>query len=123
MKFRQVAQRIENLDRAVAFYNELLDLEPIAVFNPPGFAFYNLDGVRLFLDINAPASLIYLHVDDVSTKVEELRAAGVKVLNEPHVVFPDKDGLFDVPGDEWLAFVEDSEGNQLGLMSRKPTST
>ena len=123
MKFRQVAQRIENLDRAVAFYNELLDFEPIAVFNPPGFAFYNLDGVRLFLDINAPASLIYLHVDDVSTKVEELRAAGVKVLNEPHVVFPDKDGLFDVPGDEWLAFVEDSEGNQLGLMSRKPTST
>ena len=77
MKFRQVAQRIENLDRAVAFYNELLGLEPIAVFNPPGFAFYNLDGVRLFLDINAPASLIYLHVDDVSTKVEELRAAGV----------------------------------------------
>ena len=119
MKFRQVAQRIENLDRAIAFYNQILNLEPIAVFNPPGFAFYNLDGVRLFLDINAPTSLIYLQVDDVETKVAELRAIGIKVLNEPHVVFPDEGGIFDTPGDEWLAFVEDSEGNQLGLMSRK----
>lgn len=121
MKFRQVAQRIENLDRAIAFYNQILNLEPIAVFNPPGFAFYNLDGVRLFLDINAPTSLIYLQVDDVETKVAELRAIGIKVLNEPHVVFPDEGGIFDTPGDEWLAFVEDSEGNQLGLMSRKPS--
>ena len=123
MKFRQVAQRIENLDRAVAFYNRILGFEPIAVFNPPGFAFYDMDGVRLFLDVNAPAALIYLEVEDVTAKVEELRADGIKVLNEPHVVFPDEGGLFDVPGDEWLAFVEDSEGNQLGLMSRKPSAS
>jgi len=123
MKFRQVAQRIENLDRAVAFYNRILGFEPIAVFNPPGFAFYDMDGVRLFLDVNAPAALIYLEVEDVTAKVEELRADGIKVLNEPHVVFPDDGGIFDVPGDEWLAFVEDSEGNQLGLMSRKPSAS
>ena len=123
MKFRQVAQRIENLDRAVAFYNRILGFEPIAVFNPPGFAFYDMDGVRLFLDVNAPAALIYLEVEDVTAKVEELRADGIMVLNEPHVVFPDDGGIFDVPGDEWLAFVEDSEGNQLGLMSRKPSAS
>jgi methylmalonyl-CoA/ethylmalonyl-CoA epimerase len=123
MKFRQVAQRIENLDRAVAFYNRVLGFEPMAVFNPPGFAFYDMDGVRLFLDINAPAALIYLEVEDVTATIEELRAEGIKVLNEPHVVFPDEGGIFDVPGDEWLAFVEDSEGNQLGLMSRKPSAS
>ena len=123
MKFRQVAQRIENLDRAVAFYNRILGFEPIAVFNPPGFAFYDMDGVRLFLDVNAPAALIYLEVEDVTATIEELRADGIKVLNEPHVVFPDDGGIFDVPGDEWLAFVEDSEGNQLGLMSRKPSAS
>jgi methylmalonyl-CoA/ethylmalonyl-CoA epimerase len=123
MKFRQVAQRIENLDRAVAFYNRVLGFEPMAVFNPPGFAFYDMDGVRLFLDINAPAALIYLEVEDVTATIEELRAEGIKVLNEPHVVFPDESGIFDVPGDEWLAFVEDSEGNQLGLMSRKPSAS
>jgi methylmalonyl-CoA/ethylmalonyl-CoA epimerase len=123
MKFRQVAQRIENLDRAVAFYNRVLGFEPMAVFNPPGFAFYDMDGVRLFLDINAPAALIYLEVEDVTATIEELRAEGIKVLNEPHVVFPDESGIFDVPGDEWLAFVEDSEGNHLGLMSRKPSAS
>jgi methylmalonyl-CoA/ethylmalonyl-CoA epimerase len=123
MKFRQVAQRIENLDRAVAFYNRILGFEPMAVFNPPGFAFYDMDGVRLFLDVNAPAALIYLEVEDVTATIEELRADGIKVLNEPHVVFPDDGGIFDVPGDEWLAFVEDSEGNQLGLMSRKPSAS
>ena len=50
--------------------------------------------------------------------IEELRDKGFKVTGEPHVVFPDPSGIFDAPGDEWLAFVEDSEGNQLGLMSR-----
>lgn len=119
MKFRQVAQRIEDLDRAVAFYNNLLKLEPLAVFNPPGFAFYNLDGVRLFLDVNAASTLLYLQVDDVTAAVEDLRDQGIKIIGEPHVIFPDDGGIFDVPGDEWLAFIEDSEGNQVGLMSRK----
>ena len=119
MKFRQVAQRIDDLDRAVAFYNNLLGLEPLAVFNPPGFAFYNLDGVRLFLDANASSTLLYLQVPDVVTAIESLRLQGIKIVGEPHVVFPDDGGIFDAPGDEWLAFIEDSEGNQVGLMSRR----
>lgn len=118
MKFRQVAQRISNLERAVNFYNQLLGKQPLAVFEGVGFAFYDLDGVRLFLDANAAEALIYLEVADVRQKVAELRAAGVAVSTEPHVVFPDPDGIFDTPGDEWLAFVTDSEGNQVGLMSR-----
>ena len=119
MKFRQIGVQITDLDRAVTFYSELLGYEPIAVFNPPGFAFYNMEGVRLFLDVNAPAGLVYLEVEDVRTKVEELRARGVKITTEPHVVFPDEGGLFDAPGNEWLAFFEDSEGNSIGLMSRE----
>ena len=119
MIFRQVGQRIVDLDRAIAFYNNVLGYEPIAVFNPPGFAFYKLGQTRLFLDVNAPSSLIYLEVPDVRVSIDELRAKGVKVLEEPHVIFPDPDGVFDAPGNEWLAFVEDSEGNQLGLMSRE----
>jgi len=119
MIFRQVGQRIVDLDRAIAFYNNVLGYEPIAVFNPPGFAFYKLGQTRLFLDVNAPSSLIYLEVPDVRVSIDELRAKGVKVLEEPYVIFPDPDGVFDAPGNEWLAFVEDSEGNQLGLMSRE----
>jgi methylmalonyl-CoA/ethylmalonyl-CoA epimerase len=88
------------------------------VFDPPGFAFFDMDGVRLFLDVNALPGYVYLEVDSVREKVEELRAKGIKISTEPHVVFPDPDGIFDEPGDEWLAFFEDSEGNQIGLMSR-----
>jgi methylmalonyl-CoA/ethylmalonyl-CoA epimerase len=119
MKFRQIGLRVTDIDRATDFYTRILGAEPTAKFNPPGFAFFDMQGVRLFLDVNAPASLIYLEVDDVRTKLEELRAAGVKVTTEAHVVFPDDGGIFDAPGNEWLGFIEDSEGNQIGLMSRE----
>lgn len=123
MKFRQVALPAKDIDRATEFYVSILGAEPIAKFNPPGFAFFDLDGVRLFLDVNAPAGLLYLEVTDVRTKVEQLRESGVKIVDEPHVVFPDPDGIFDVPGNEWLAFFEDSEGNMVGLMSREVISS
>lgn len=119
MKFRQIGLKVSNLDRAVAFYTDLLQAKPIATFASSGFAFFDLQGVRLFLDVNAPKSAIYLEFSDVRTTIEKLRINGVKIVNEPHVVFPDPDGLFDKPGNEWLAFIEDSEGNLIGLMSRE----
>lgn len=115
-----MAQRAADLGRAVAFYTDLLGADPVAVFDPPGLAFFDLDGTRLLLDAGAPSALLYLQVDDVRQAVERLRVSGVQVSAEPHVVFPDDGGTFDVPGDEWLAFVTDSEGNQVGLMSRVP---
>nr|WP_223158946.1 VOC family protein [Microcella alkalica] len=118
---RQVAQRAVDLDRAIAFYRTVLGQGPIARFDPPGLAFFDLDGTRLLLDVNAPSSLVYLEVDDVPTAIARLRTLGVEVDTEPHVVFTDPDGVFDAPGDEWLAFVRDSEGNLLGLMSRRTT--
>lgn len=121
MRLRQVAQRAVDLDRAVAFYRAVLGAEPVAVFDPPGLAFFDLDGTRLLLDRGAPSALIYLEVPDVMAEVARLRALGVEVDTEPHVVFPDPTGVFDTPGDEWLAFVRDSEGNLLGLMSRRAT--
>lgn len=110
---------ISDLDRATAFYSKLLESEVIARFEGPGFAFFDLEGVRLFLDVNAPKSAIYLEVYDVRKKIEDLKNVGIKVVGEPHVVFPDSQGIFDRPGNEWLAFIEDSEGNIIGLMSRE----
>lgn len=119
MKFRQIGLHVTNLKRAVDFYSRILQLEPIAVFESPGFAFFDLDGVRLFLDVNAPKSAVYLEVADVREEIERLRKLSIKIVNEPHVVFPDPDGIFDRAGNEWLAFIEDSEGNLVGLMSRE----
>lgn len=119
VKFRQIGLRVVDIERATDFYTRILGAEPIAQFNPPGFAFFDLNGVRLFLDVNAPKSAVYIEVEDVRSTVDQLRSQGVTVANEPHVVFPDPDGIFDRPGNEWLAFIEDSEGNLVGLMSRE----
>ncbi|MBU3693156.1 MAG: methylmalonyl-CoA epimerase [Candidatus Nanopelagicaceae bacterium] len=119
MKFRQIGLYVSNLDRAVDFYSNLLKTDTTARFDSQGFAFFDLDGVRLFLDVNAPKSAIYLEFPDLQSKVEELRLEGIKIISEAHVVFPDPDGIFDLPGNEWLAFIEDSEGNLVGLMSRE----
>jgi len=119
MKIRQIALGCKDLTRAQEFYEKLLGSKPLAVFNPPGFAFFDLGGTRLLLEIGGPSSLIYLKADDVKVETERLRTLGVKIHTEPHIVFLDSQGFFDQPGNEWLSFIEDSEGNLIGLMSRE----
>jgi len=119
MKIRQIALGCSDLERAQEFYTKLLQREPLAVFTPPGFVFFDLGGTRLLLEVGGAASLIYLEVNDVNSETQRLRAMGIKIITEPHVVFPDPQGIFDQPGNEWLSFIEDSEGNLVGLMSRE----
>ncbi|WP_203758015.1 VOC family protein [Cellulomonas chitinilytica] len=115
----QVAQRATDLDRASAFYADLLGTPPTARFDPPGLLFFDLDGVRLLLDANAPSSLLYLRVDDVAATVERLRGQGVEIESEPHVIFSHEDDTLGPAGtDEWQAFVRDSEGNLVGLVAQ-----
>lgn len=124
MTLHQVAQAAEDLDRATAFYTDLLGQEPIARYDPPGLAFFDLGGTRLLISagsVEPSSTLLYLRVDDVRARVEELRGAGVAVVEEAHEIFPDPAGTFGPPGgSEWLALVRDSEGNLLGLMTRYP---
>ena len=118
MEIVQIAQRIENMDRAVAFYEDLLDQKVAARFDPPGLAFFMLGGTRLVLDDSVPSGLIYLQVDDVEFSVAELRKRGVVIDTEPHVIFQHKDDtLGPADTDEWMAFITDSEGNTVGLVS------
>jgi len=119
MKIRQIALGCQDIVRAQTFYTELLGKEPTAVFNPPGFCFFDLAGTRLLIEVGGPKSLIYLEVADVRKAVADLRDRGHKITSEPHIVFPDPTGIFDTAGNEWLAFIEDSEGNPVGLMSRE----
>lgn len=134
MALVQVAQRVEDLDRAVAFYTALLETPVLARFDPPGIAFFDLGqtgggtsttgvGTRLMLDVNAPSALLYLAVDDVRERVIDLRAAGVAVDSEPHIIFSHADDTLGPTGtDEWQAFIRDSEGNLVGLVSQLPPS-
>lgn len=124
MAIAQVAQRVVDLDRASAFYERLLGVEPAARFVPPGLVFFNLDGVRLLLDDKAPSALIYFQVEDVEATIERLRGEGVAIVSEPHVIFQHTDDRIGPAGnDEVMAFFTDSEGNTVGLVSHRPTRT
>jgi methylmalonyl-CoA/ethylmalonyl-CoA epimerase len=116
----QVALRAPDLDRAAAFYAELLGAEPSGRFDPPGLLFFDLDGTRLLLDGNAPASMLYLEVADVRRAVEALRGR-TEIVSEPHAIFTHEDDALGPAGTtEWQAFVTDSEGNMLGLVGFEP---
>jgi methylmalonyl-CoA/ethylmalonyl-CoA epimerase len=118
MKLIQVAQHVDDLDRAVAFYEKLVGRSVSARFDPPGLAFFDLEGTRLLLDRVAPTALIYLGVDDVRERTEQLRSDGVHIESEPHVIFShDDDTLGPAGTDEWMSFIRDSEGNTVGLVS------
>ena len=121
MTLVQIAQHAEDLQRASSFYADLLGTPPVATFDPPGLVFFDLGGVRLLLEQGAPSALLYLRVEDIDTTLERLRAAGVPVESEPHVIFGHDDGTLGPPGtDEWMAFVTDSEGNHVGLVEHRP---
>lgn len=122
MTLAQVAQRAEDLDRAADFYERLLGAPPLARFDPPGLLFFALGGgVRLLLERGAPSAMLYLQVEDVRARVEELRSDGVAIESEPQVIFTHDDGALGPAGtDEWMAFIRDSEGNVVGLASHSP---
>jgi methylmalonyl-CoA/ethylmalonyl-CoA epimerase len=123
MELVQIAQHATDLDRAAAWYAALLGEPASARFDPPGLLFFPLGAVRLMLDGNAPSSLIYLRVDDLPATVDRLRAAGTIIENEPHVIFSHPDDTLGPAGtDEWQAFVRDSEGNLVGLVSQVAAS-
>ena len=119
----QVAQHADDLERAAGFYASLLGSDATAVFDPPGLLFFDLDGVRLLLDRNAPTALLYLHVDDVTAALERI-GDRAEVVSPPHVIFTHEDDTLGPAGhDEWQAFVEDSEGNTVGLVSFRPVAS
>ncbi len=117
MRLVQIAQHVDDLDRAADFYTVLLGEPPTARFDPPGLLFFDLDGVRLLLDRSAPPALVYLRVDNVHEALERL-AGLTDVVTAPHLIFTHDDDTLGPAGyEEWQAFVRDSEGNTLGLIS------
>jgi methylmalonyl-CoA/ethylmalonyl-CoA epimerase len=121
MALAQVAQRAVDLTRAGDFYAAVLQASPLAVFDPPGLVFFDLGGgTRLLLERGAPTSLLYLSVDDLDGALRRVRAAGGAVTTEPHVIFTHHDDVLGPAGhDEWHAFVEDTEGNTVGLVEHR----
>jgi len=112
----QIAVPVKDLDRAVAFYRDVLGLR-FLFQAPPGLAFFDCGGVRLMLTLpegnehDRAASMIYYLVDDLQATWQQLAERGAQAVSEPHLLakMPDHD--------LWMGFVADGEGNTLGLMS------
>jgi methylmalonyl-CoA/ethylmalonyl-CoA epimerase len=119
-RLHQVAQRADDLPRATAFYRDVLELELVAQFDPPGLVFFDIGNTRLLLEKSARSSILYLEVDEIDAAVQTLRERDVEIVQEPHLIHRDEAGQFGPVGtEEWMAFFEDSEGNILGLVERR----
>ena len=113
----QIAVTVTDLDRAVAFYQDVLGL-PL-LFRFPGLAFFTCGGVRLMLSRPekpglAGTSILYYRVPSIREAASALEARGVTLLQQPSIVHRDE------RHELWLAFLQDSEGNHLGLMQEVP---
>lgn len=111
---RQIAINVKDLDRAIAFYRDVLGMR--LLFEAPGLGFFDCGGVRLMLarpekeEFDHPASILYYGVHDLSAARETLVERGVRFESEPHVVHRAAD--YDL----WIGFFRDSEDNLLGIM-------
>lgn len=114
-KLGQVSVPVKDVNRAVAFYRDVLELK--LLFQAGNMAFFELDGVRLLLSVaespefDHPGSILYYDVPDIQAACELLRSRNVEFLGAPHVI--GKLGSTEV----WMAFCRDTEGNVLAVMS------
>lgn len=113
----QIAITVQELDRAVAFYRDVLGL-PLLFQAPPGLAFFQCGEVRLMLsrpegsDTQA-MTVLYYKVSDIHQAYQALQAHAVHFIDEPHLVAK-------LPDHElWMVFCHDSEGNMLALMAEQ----
>ena len=111
----QIAVNVADLDRAVAFYRDVLGM-PFQ-FQVPRMAFFDCSGVRLMLalpetsEFDHPASILYYTVEDIQEAYETLRERSVTFDRTPELVHTA--GSVEL----WMTSFRDTENNLLALMS------
>lgn len=116
----QVALSVQDLDRAVAYYRDVVGLH--FLFRAPAVACFGLAGVRLLLERAeaadpAPAgTVLYFDVDDLDAHFARLVAGGAEALRAPHRVA--HLGEHDL----WMAFFRDPDGNVFALSAERPAA-
>jgi len=114
----QIAINVHDLERATAFYRDVLGL-PL-LFIAPNLAFFDCAGVRLMLgraetpELDHPSSILYFRVPEINAAHQRLLERGVHFLTAPRVIAPMQ--AYDL----WMAGFHDSEGNIMQLMSEVP---
>ena len=111
----QIAINAYDLDRATAFYRDVLGLQHL--FRAGQLSFFDCGGVRLMLDkaekpeFDHPSSILYFQVADIQAAFQRLKSSGAKFEDEPHVIA--RMPKYDL----WITSFRDTENNFLALMS------
>jgi methylmalonyl-CoA/ethylmalonyl-CoA epimerase len=114
----QIALAVGDVDRAEAFYRDVLKLRKLYRFGD--LTFFDCAGVRLMLEkAHAPenipkSSVIYFRCADIALAVHELEQRGVSFSSKPHLIAKMDDH------DLWMAFFTDPDGHTLALMQEAP---
>jgi methylmalonyl-CoA/ethylmalonyl-CoA epimerase len=114
----QIALAVGDVDRAEAFYRDVLKLRKLYRFGD--LTFFDCAGVRLMLEkAHAPenipkSSVIYFRCADIALAVRELTKRGVVFQSKPHLIAKMDDH------DLWMAFFADPDGHTLALMQEAP---
>jgi methylmalonyl-CoA/ethylmalonyl-CoA epimerase len=110
----QIAITVTEVDRAIAFYRDVLGMN--LLFQVPNMGFFACDGVRLMISGaeksgDRYSSVIYFKVPDIQQAFRTLADRGAPFEGEPHLVarMPDHE--------LWMAFFRDPDRNLLALMS------
>jgi methylmalonyl-CoA/ethylmalonyl-CoA epimerase len=114
----QISVNVHDLDRAVAFYRDVLGMQHL--FTVPKMSFFNCGDIRLMLaiperaDLDHPSSILYFKVADIHQAHDTLKSRGVRFETKPMLVAP------MATHNLWLAEFRDSENNVLSLMCEMP---
>jgi len=115
----QVAVRVHDVERATAFYRDVMGLQ--FLFHAPGLAFFQCGEVRFMLskaekpEFDHPGSFLYLVVDDIQTAHRAMLDRGVSFRDTPHVVH--RASSYEL----WMVFFDDPDGNPYALMEERKT--
>lgn len=99
---------VRDIARAKALYRELLGVEPYA--DQPYYVGFRTGDQEIGLDPNGHASGLtgpvgYVEVDDIQGRLRSLVEAGAR----------ERKGVTDVGGGKLIAWLEDADGNVIGL--------
>src|ERR1700675_1101209 len=114
----QICIIVQDLQRATAFYRDILGL-PL-LFTAGTLAFFDCGGVRLMLgpaetpELDHPSSILYFRVPEINAAHQFLLERRVQIMAPPRLIAP-------MPTyDLWMMGFRDTEGNIMELMSEVP---
>ena len=117
----QIAIAVNDIERATAFYKDMLGLQ-LLFEAPPGLAFFLCGGVRLMVttlqgeERDHHTSVIYYKVNDINKAAATLKSRGVAFVREPQLTAK-------MPDHElWMGFIRDPDENLIGIMAELPLS-